>query len=1194
MTSAGSLFTSCIEQVEPLGIQDLRYAKAEYIRALKDLRAADAEYRRAEAAVQQAIARYEDALTAGVNADTEYQKLLNEYQALVNQDYAGEVAYNEAERLAKLDSLQKAMEVRELNHKRALAEAEKDMRIAQEDLRVTIRNISLAAGDLTASEKVAIYEAAAVYYYLLEQVIIQDSVVNAAQIELAKAEEYALRFSDTAWSREQLALVDVYEQIQEEIEAEQAKIAFWQEKYDNLPDTSAAIARWKAYLEAFDDEIDAISVKQKKNIADSVAMVALLKESIRDFDIAVAEWIEENWVTKDGGNTYVEPAISAGAKPTEAQYTSTNAKSLQVVMEKQEGVQTATWEKFNYLLKSYAALDSFKFADKTQRIFAPGDKDTVIFRQNMKAFILGKEGNKAGSQKYEWTENKEKKSITADYGLLGAYDVLARDLVTAETEAATEKQIADAKKAMDKAEKKWGDDRQILIDGFSEANFTPYGVAIENLKDQIKVNGEGAAAMVAAIKNLKAAIVSTGTNFANFDGNDSTKLFEAILDFAEARANYLDYKHPKASEIDPQDATKRDLTVFYYSKGKSGGTKAILAEAAFTALTEAAMINGEYNYITDEPGDKWNQDMNSPIDSVVNAFANIIRQIDTTTSGTGLYDMFNWAGDTIVVPAVSNQLQGALYGLYKVNSWDDTKSILNADDDTPYKPKDLIAKENAVYDSVANYIKAYKDFWGQVYTAPNILTSADSAAVKAYINALEGGDATTIATAKAAVVTQITTAYPKNTTYNPTRYSKETFKAYADGSPVVTFTGSEIDGTRALSAILTSVDTVNTPQDFYENNPVNGNSLIFGKDVTGTSKVTDFYNYQKAVYTYWTLTTTKASEQLAKIRAEIKKVEDKFAADEEQAGKLDKEAYEAAVAEWEEADALAEAYFKAKKEFVGVYDVDAKGNPILNDVFAVVKPSAAGRDTAVQGQTAWLKGKSVEALFAKNLIGNYAGWREDLGGEQLEIAEELFGEEPWEQFNEWKLENAQYQAQINELTALKAKAEDVYKAKAKLEGFYDSNTVSAGDDIKTLYEKYAAAYQALQNKIVVFDEYGNVDLDNNTGEINKAYNKIDRLAHKAATYKSDAPNYEHEINYLQHELEKEQNRLKTLKDGLALAKENYDRIREYLLSQDGVSYVIPVSTADIDDAIMNIEYLLRSLGHTFADIYSEVGDKIGI
>ena len=89
MIAAGSLFTSCIEQVEPLGIQDLRYAKAEYIRALKDLRAADAELVRAQAAHEQARARYVDAMTANLNADTEYQNLLNEYQQLINEARKG-------------------------------------------------------------------------------------------------------------------------------------------------------------------------------------------------------------------------------------------------------------------------------------------------------------------------------------------------------------------------------------------------------------------------------------------------------------------------------------------------------------------------------------------------------------------------------------------------------------------------------------------------------------------------------------------------------------------------------------------------------------------------------------------------------------------------------------------------------------------------------------------------------------------------------------------------------------------------------------------------------------------------------------------------------------------------------------------------------------------------------------------------
>ena len=60
MTAAGSLFTSCIEQVEPEGIRNMRDAKADYIRSLKDVNAADAEYKRAEADVQRALARYQE------------------------------------------------------------------------------------------------------------------------------------------------------------------------------------------------------------------------------------------------------------------------------------------------------------------------------------------------------------------------------------------------------------------------------------------------------------------------------------------------------------------------------------------------------------------------------------------------------------------------------------------------------------------------------------------------------------------------------------------------------------------------------------------------------------------------------------------------------------------------------------------------------------------------------------------------------------------------------------------------------------------------------------------------------------------------------------------------------------------------------------------------------------------------------
>ena len=1201
MTSAGSLFTSCIEQVEPLGIQDLRYAKAEYIRALKDLRAADAEYRRAEAAVQLAIARYEDALTAGVNADTEYQKLLNEYQALVNQDYAGEVAYNEAERLAKLDSLQKAMEVRELNHKRELAEAEKDMRIAQEDLRVTIRNINLACGDLTANEKVAIYEAAAVYYWLTEKSILYKDSVFQAQQKVDTLKEYKERFSDTLWSPGTLNLVNVYEWYQEQIEAEQAKIAFWQEKYDNLPDTSAAIAQWKAYLEAFDNEINAIEVEKAKNVADKAAYDALTNESIRDFDIKIAEWVEKNW--KKSGKYYIEPATSAGAKPDSADFISGYADSLEVLLIRPETVTKDVWGKFVYLMNSYEGTKyPFSEADPKNEILKVSttkDTVTIILRQDMKDYILGDVDAGTETREYEYTVKEDDKNVkkslpVADYGLLGMYGVLCRDKILGpENDAPSPEDIQEALEGMQDAEAQWVADSTILSKKVGVwPNFT---AAETDLKNQIATDGNGAQNMVAAIKDIKKAFstiegntldVTTGT----FDGYDSTELFKAIIAFAQAREQYLDaYKAPKAADIDPKDPVKRDSTVFYYSKGKNGAGKPIVASKKFTELTFEELQKGEYEYYLDDvtPGDQWYLD---PTAYRTNAFVNILNQL----MGSDFKDVLS----TDPIPDVWSQLTSssneqittALYNTWKLDvSYDDPKAIVDAAGEE-FKSNELKKKEKALADSVNKYVAAYNRYWAT--SVPDYDTSMT--VVKNYIAALEADPvvAATVTSTRNALVNDVMTACP----LQAGNYSRATFKTYNDGAPfVVGFVDGNIVPTTALSVVLNVVDPKLKGA---------GNDCVIGKvveNVSGilavnVSKSTDFYKFMKAADNYYNLTNKKASENRAKIRAEIKKVEDALAADAAQAGIFDADTYNQKVATWENNKAKADAYYEAKKAFAGIKSISAKGVVTWNPIRIKYANVGAGMDTVEQGKTAWLKDQpdGVEALFEKNIIGNYAGWKSDLKGEQLEIAIELFGEEPWEQYNEWNLENAQYQAQINELTALKAKAEDVYKAKAKLEGLYDSNTVSAGDGIKTLYEKYAAAYEALQRAIVVFDEYGNIDPKNTTAEINKAYNEIDRLAHEAACYKSTVPDWDGLISIAENELEVLKNRQKTINQAMKLAKENYDRIREYLLSQDGVTYVIPVSTADIDDAIMNIEYLLRSLGHTFVDVYSEVGDKINI
>ncbi len=1200
MIAAGSLFTSCIEQVEPLGIQDLRYAKAEYIRALKDLRAADAEYRRAEAAVQQAIARYEDALTAGVNADTEYQKLLNEYQALINEARQDTNAWLGAEIAAKIDSLQKAMEVRELNHKRALAEAEKEMRIAQEDLRVTIRNINLAAGDLTANEKVAIYEAASVYYWLTEKSILYKDSVYRAQVNIDTLKLYKERYSNKKWDEKELAFVGVADYYENKIKAEQEKIDFWMEQYVNMPDTAATLQEWKDWLDALENAKNFID-QESAQLAYNYAIDSMLsQEGIRKFNLAVADFVETNWNTDDNGLTYWEPFTEVGDAPDKAspEYTYYGADSLKIIMTKPQGISDIAWAKFVYLLDSYEH-QVFPYSNVTPKdsvitVNTGEDTVTVIVRQDMSEFILGADGNGEDSQSYPYVDEDENpQKLEADYGLLGIYGILKRDAVIGESSAKTPAQIEELKTKMDNQEKKWMQDSAIIKNGVT--NFAKFKNGEAELKEEVENNGKGATKMVDAIIALKNAIDDTHSDFANFDGNDSASVFNALLAFAKARESYLKFS-TDLDEIDPQVPAKRDSTIFYYSQGKSGAGKPIFAEKKFSALTYDQLKAGEYEFTTANPGDV--KKVTGDPDSVINAFANIVEQL-----GSELYGMFDIAGHKMVHPAdaittisSTDPLKTAMYGKYKIDSWTNPGKVMKYNSETAswevYVPETLQSAQQHFVDSINAYIAAYRDFWG--YTAsqiPNMTVTTTQ--VKAYFDALDSGDADQIADTRTKLINAINAKCPTtgtNARFAPTSYKRTSFKPYADQAPIVFFDGgSSIIETKAFLAVLTAVDpnpavdrsdndwykgAVNTSQIFYQNN-------------------TDFYRYMKAASDYYSATTSKPSQNLAKIRAEIKKVEDAIAADQAKIGTVDEEKYEKDVKAYNDAKKKAEDYAAAKEAFTGTR-VKSDGDTVLNDVF--VNYTMAG-DTVVVSQDVLANvGKltKVEDLLSENLVKRYSGWKEEIAGEQLTMAKNIFGDEPWKEVNEYKDKADQYAEQKADLTDVWTLTQNVYLAAAKYQGLAASGTSGEGHDasIKALYDAYKATYKLLRDRIVIFDEFGEVDITNLTPKVNKATKDIADYAFEAADWKDENPRWDVKIEKAENELEVLKNRQKTIDQALKVAKENYDRLREYLLSQDGVSYVIPVSTADIDDVIMNLDYLLRSLGHTIVDVYAEVGDKL--
>ena len=156
MIAAGSLFTSCIEPVEPNGLETLRIEKANYLKALAALQqsktqlvaaqaAAEqalAAQRTAEATYQTALANYQDALTAALRAQTEMDQqrfaiemrnleALYEHEALMRAlEYDAAVAQLEALKQkyaaeAAEAAVQLALLQAEVNYKELLNEAQR-------------------------------------------------------------------------------------------------------------------------------------------------------------------------------------------------------------------------------------------------------------------------------------------------------------------------------------------------------------------------------------------------------------------------------------------------------------------------------------------------------------------------------------------------------------------------------------------------------------------------------------------------------------------------------------------------------------------------------------------------------------------------------------------------------------------------------------------------------------------------------------------------------------------------------------------------------------------------------------------------------------------------------------------------------------------------------------------------------------
>lgn len=149
------MFSSCLESIEPEGLNDLRGAKADLLRAqtaLVEAQAAQANAQaallQAEAKIKEAIAAQEAAKVAIIEAEALLAQYQAEYQALVNAAYEAEKAFELEQAIAAAEAAKAAAE---LEAQKAAAQLELDLLEIQTEVAIAQAAYDQALKDLAAA-----------------------------------------------------------------------------------------------------------------------------------------------------------------------------------------------------------------------------------------------------------------------------------------------------------------------------------------------------------------------------------------------------------------------------------------------------------------------------------------------------------------------------------------------------------------------------------------------------------------------------------------------------------------------------------------------------------------------------------------------------------------------------------------------------------------------------------------------------------------------------------------------------------------------------------------------------------------------------------------------------------------------------------------------------------------------------------
>ena len=890
MIAAGSLFTSCIEQVEPEGIKNLRDAKAEYIRALKDLRAADAEFQRASAEVQRAEAALRqaqaDAIKAQTDAYTKMQALERELKELEIEGAAAELEARKAEIAAEIEGIELMMEEIRKAHEVNMVALEEELALAQESLRHTLRDIALAAQDLTANEKAAVAAAIEEYEAAYNAYVDQTVVVLAAQQALADAQA-ELAKADLVWDSESLEYTNQIDLWEKQIEQAKERIAKDEAALEDVPDPDIPdLNEWQGILDKLEAE-KAEAEYSKHSLTEEAAAyyVTYVHDNMQVFNDFIDEWVEEN-------KAVAKPAEVK--KPKQEDYKiDTDTTMVKIPAFEADMVadpdKALIYQRFADLVGEYTKLASdARGGKKLAEATKDGDIATVnvYTLTELHDFIMGNTTGKPVYATYKDAEGNEVKNAKAAYGINGAISVLERELVLAEQSKEGEKEAIE--KAYKDADSTWRAQRAILLgglfewDAYKEAKADSLA-AEEALKAAKEAAKDGAKGMIAAIDELSDALASV--NSAGVSKNDSVRILNAYVAFAKARENLLIYEN--------EGKGAKNFLYYRYCSGKDIKGNWKIDSVKFTDLNFADLAADKY-------GHEW------------------------TTGGT--WSAKNWAFAHIATELLNHTFSNA------ISASDGNWNFSSAD-------------WNALNDGHNAFYGEYK----YVETPERKIVAMDGSEIK---TKAEQEAELELAKAKLAMgivklaYSQIYREYWNNDTFwwgdpenNAGCYNENTF---LEPYNIVYFVGDEIVYNDGLGTILAFIDPAKgdpstNPWDLRDgNNKLVKDTDIFGgdsdTDYDGNPDLSTFGKMMKAKQAYDTFgSLTPWKEALEEIKAWRDEVEAAFKDLIDKDGQPDVAAYEAAVKKYNkylEDKAKYDAYIEKLVEFVGA---DEKGNPLVSD-----------------------------------------------------------------------------------------------------------------------------------------------------------------------------------------------------------------------------------------------------------------------